>query len=82
VSDIVVLCEQGDLRVPGSKGNMLLRGWAAVKKCLHYQPLEHIKEYVLCMAWILQVNADTSFSCWIDLFHLVLVYTMRISQGN
>jgi anoctamin-1 len=47
----------GDLRVPGSLRNTLYCEWAAVSKCLCYQPLDYIKEYfgvkiVLNFAWL------------------------------
>ena len=45
VSDTVVLYEQGEVRVLGSMQNTLYCKWAAVNMCLHYQPLDYIKEY-------------------------------------
>ena len=45
VSDTVVLYEQGEVRVLGSMQNTLYCEWAAVNTCLHYQPLDYIKEY-------------------------------------
>jgi anoctamin-1 len=57
VSDTVVLYEQGEVRVPGSMRNTLYCEWAAVSKCLRYQPLDYIKEYFgvkigLYFAWL------------------------------
>jgi anoctamin-1 len=57
VSDIVVLYVQGELMVPGSMRNTLYCEWAPVSKCLHYQPLDYIKEYFgvkigLYFAWL------------------------------
>ncbi|XP_020710663.2 anoctamin-1 isoform X2 [Athalia rosae] len=47
----------GDLRNPGSMRNLLYTEWASVRKCLHYQPLDYIKEYFgvkigLYFAWL------------------------------
>jgi len=57
VPDTVVLYEQGEVRVPGSMRNTLYCEWAAVSKCLHYQPLDYVKEYFgvkigLYFAWL------------------------------
>jgi anoctamin-1 len=57
LSDLLALYDQGELRVPGSMRNTLYTEWAAVSKCLRYQPLDYIKEYFgvkigLYFAWL------------------------------
>ncbi|XP_043284882.1 anoctamin-4-like [Venturia canescens] len=47
----------GNLRTPGSMRYLLYTEWARVRKCLHYQPLDYIKEYFgvkigLYFAWL------------------------------
>ncbi|KAJ9596645.1 hypothetical protein L9F63_012342, partial [Diploptera punctata] len=47
----------GDLRVPGSMRHTLYTEWAAVSKCLRYQPLDYVKDYfgvkiALYFAWL------------------------------
>lgn len=48
---------QGDLQAPDSMRYLLYKEWACLKKCLHYQPLDYIKEYFgvkigLYFAWL------------------------------
>ncbi|XP_043249984.1 anoctamin-1-like isoform X2 [Colletes gigas] len=47
----------GDLQSPDSMRCLLYTEWASVRKCLHYQPLDYIKEYFgvkigLYFAWL------------------------------
>ncbi|KAF3425387.1 hypothetical protein E2986_02577 [Frieseomelitta varia] len=47
----------GDLHAPDSMRYLLYKEWASLKKCLHYQPLDYIKEYFgvkigLYFAWL------------------------------
>ncbi|XP_050486172.1 anoctamin-1 isoform X4 [Bombus huntii] len=47
----------GDLQAPDSMRYLLYKEWACLKKCLHYQPLDYIKEYFgvkigLYFAWL------------------------------
>ncbi|CAK9797502.1 Ano1 [Anthophora plagiata] len=47
----------GDLQSPDSMRYLLYNEWASLKKCLHYQPLDYIKEYFgvkigLYFAWL------------------------------
>ncbi|XP_015432164.1 PREDICTED: anoctamin-1-like [Dufourea novaeangliae] len=47
----------GDLQSPESMRYLLYTEWASLKKCLHYQPLDYIKEYFgvkigLYFAWL------------------------------
>ncbi|XP_076618287.1 anoctamin-1-like isoform X1 [Colletes latitarsis] len=47
----------GDLQAPDSMRYLLYTEWASVQKCLHYQPLDYIKEYFgvkigLYFAWL------------------------------
>ncbi|XP_076277778.1 anoctamin-1-like isoform X3 [Lasioglossum baleicum] len=47
----------GDLQSPESMRYLLYTEWACLKKCLHYQPLDYIKEYFgvkigLYFAWL------------------------------
>ncbi|CAB3245430.1 unnamed protein product [Arctia plantaginis] len=47
----------GDLKTPGSMRHLLYTEWAAVSKCLKYQPLDYIKDYFgvkigLYFAWL------------------------------
>lgn len=48
---------QGDLKTPGSQRHLLYTEWAAISKCLKYQPLDGVKEYFgvkigLYFAWL------------------------------
>ncbi|XP_078050290.1 anoctamin 1 isoform X1 [Augochlora pura] len=47
----------GDLQSPESMRYLLYTEWASLKKCLHYQPLDYVKEYFgvkigLYFAWL------------------------------
>ncbi|XP_017877213.1 anoctamin-1 isoform X2 [Ceratina calcarata] len=47
----------GDLKAPESMRYILYKEWASLSKCLHYQPLDYIKEYFgvkigLYFAWL------------------------------
>ncbi|XP_030030967.2 anoctamin-1 isoform X4 [Manduca sexta] len=47
----------GDLKTPGSMRHLLYTEWAAVSKCLKYQPLDYVKDYFgvkigLYFAWL------------------------------
>ncbi|XP_017761030.1 PREDICTED: anoctamin-1 isoform X1 [Eufriesea mexicana] len=47
----------GDLQAPDSMRYLLYKEWACLRKCLHYQPLDYIKEYFgvkigLYFAWL------------------------------
>nr|XP_031841580.1 anoctamin-1-like isoform X2 [Nomia melanderi]XP_031841581.1 anoctamin-1-like isoform X2 [Nomia melanderi] len=47
----------GDLHSPGSMRYLLYNEWASLRKCLHYQPVDYIKEYFgvkigLYFAWL------------------------------
>nr|XP_037871635.1 anoctamin-4 isoform X5 [Bombyx mori] len=47
----------GDLKTPGSMRYLLYTEWAAVSKCLKYQPLDYVKDYFgvkigLYFAWL------------------------------
>lgn len=48
---------QGDLKTRDCMRHMLYKEWASVRKCLHYQPLDYVKEYFgvkigLYFAWL------------------------------
>ena len=48
---------QGNLHTPDSMRYLLYTEWASLRKCLHYQPLDYIKEYFgvkigLYFAWL------------------------------
>ncbi|KAJ0181435.1 hypothetical protein K1T71_003520 [Dendrolimus kikuchii] len=47
----------GDLKTPGSMRHLLYTEWAAVSKCIKYQPLDYVKDYFgvkigLYFAWL------------------------------
>ncbi|XP_073948670.1 anoctamin 1 isoform X2 [Choristoneura fumiferana] len=47
----------GDIKTPGSMRHLLYTEWAAVSKCLKYQPLDYVKDYFgvkigLYFAWL------------------------------
>ncbi|CAL7952008.1 unnamed protein product [Xylocopa violacea] len=47
----------GDLQSPDSMRYLLYKEWASLRKCLHYQPLDYVKEYFgvkigLYFAWL------------------------------
>ncbi|GLV37940.1 subdued [Carabus blaptoides fortunei] len=50
-------CHDGDLKQPGSMRHLLFTEWAAISKCIRYQPLDYVKEYfgvkiALYFAWL------------------------------
>lgn len=53
----VLFIFQGSLHTPDSMRYLLYTEWASLRKCLHYQPLDYIKEYFgvkigLYFAWL------------------------------